>query len=518
MTTTTTSISLGLNGGTAGATLSGGGAINAVNGVATFSGLSVNKVGTGYSLTATSSLGNATSSTFDVSAGAANKIVFGQQPTSTTAGTAINPAVTVLVLDANDNPVNANTSISLSLTGGTSGASLMGGGAINAVNGVVTFSGLSVNKVGSSYGLTATSSLGNATSSNFDITPAGADHLTITSQPGDATAGDPSIGLTVEVRDANDNLVTASSDQVTLTLNPAVPGVLSGQSQVNAQNGVATFSNLSVDKVGTYSLSAAASGMLSATSDTFNIGAGAPAAVVFTQQPTDTHDGDVINGTTGVKVHVTDANGNDVEPTNVDMAFAADPTGVATLNGGSSVTVQTGGGGVATFFLVIAPTSSDYQLQATAGSITTLSDTFRITSSAATGCTASDCTQSLDNNSTVTAPPGTTLIVETNQLECSGVTHPIAGTVTIIPDPNAGTITVMFDDEIGFPILGPYPFCKAPNVTETIPFCDSISDGLDKPAGTKACLEQSIEFSGANPNPKLHTVLYMDSNDPPVRH
>ena len=78
------------------------------------------------------------------------------------------------------------------------------------------------------------------------------------------------------MRDANDNLVTASSDQVTLTLNPAVPGVLSGQSQVNAQNGVATFSNLSVDKVGTYSLSAAASGMLSATSDTLQYRGGRP--------------------------------------------------------------------------------------------------------------------------------------------------------------------------------------------------------------------------------------------------
>jgi hypothetical protein len=53
--------------GTAGATLGGAVTINAVNGLATFSGLSVGRVGTGYRLTATSgALTNADSSAFNI--------------------------------------------------------------------------------------------------------------------------------------------------------------------------------------------------------------------------------------------------------------------------------------------------------------------------------------------------------------------------------------------------------------------------------------------------------------------
>ena len=40
-----------------------------------------------------------TSGNFNVTAAAASQIVFGQQPTATTAGSAISPAVTVIVED-----------------------------------------------------------------------------------------------------------------------------------------------------------------------------------------------------------------------------------------------------------------------------------------------------------------------------------------------------------------------------------------------------------------------------------
>src|SRR6185437_10923844 len=52
-----------------------------VGGTATFSNLSINRIGTGYTLAATApSLTSATSSTFDITLGAATKLAFVQQP------------------------------------------------------------------------------------------------------------------------------------------------------------------------------------------------------------------------------------------------------------------------------------------------------------------------------------------------------------------------------------------------------------------------------------------------------
>src|SRR5207249_4518130 len=100
--TGTVTVALGVNPGSA--TLSGTTSLTAVSGVATFCTLSVDKVGTGYTLAATApGLSGATSSAFTVTVGAATQFVFSVQPTSTAAGSAITPAVQVTALDAGGN-------------------------------------------------------------------------------------------------------------------------------------------------------------------------------------------------------------------------------------------------------------------------------------------------------------------------------------------------------------------------------------------------------------------------------
>src|SRR5207248_2227061 len=84
-------------------TLSGTKTVAAVAGVATFSGLSIDKAGTGYTLTATGA-GSTTSAAFNITAGTATQLVFNVQPSTTTAGTAITPAVEVTAQDGNGNP------------------------------------------------------------------------------------------------------------------------------------------------------------------------------------------------------------------------------------------------------------------------------------------------------------------------------------------------------------------------------------------------------------------------------
>jgi len=77
----------------------------------------------------------------------------------------------------------------------------------------------------------------------------------------------------VTARDAQGATATAFSAPISLTLEgPVVAGGLSGTTTVNAVKGVATFNNLQVTGVCTgCTLKAAASGLASATSSSFNV-------------------------------------------------------------------------------------------------------------------------------------------------------------------------------------------------------------------------------------------------------
>jgi hypothetical protein len=103
--------------------------------------------------------------TFTAIATAPAKLAFGTQPATTSAGTPF--SVTVLVQDAAGNTVPASSAVvTLSMTGAT----LNGTKTVAAVNGVATFTGLSITKAGT-YTLKATSpGLTMKTSNSFSIT------------------------------------------------------------------------------------------------------------------------------------------------------------------------------------------------------------------------------------------------------------------------------------------------------------------------------------------------------------
>src|SRR5439155_3544865 len=92
VTTATTSITVAIGTNPASGTLAGTTTMAAVNGVATFSTLSLNKRATGYTLIASATgLTGATSSAFNIGVGAAAKLVFTVQPSNAAAGGAITP-------------------------------------------------------------------------------------------------------------------------------------------------------------------------------------------------------------------------------------------------------------------------------------------------------------------------------------------------------------------------------------------------------------------------------------------
>jgi hypothetical protein len=271
VTTATNPVTLALVGGTGlGGTLT----VTPQNGVATFSSLSVSTAGS-YTLSASSpTLTSATSTGFTITAPSlptAVKLAFSVQPSNALTQTTITPAVQVLVEDSTGTVVTTATNpVTLALVGGTG---LGGTLTVTPQNGVATFSNLSVSTAGS-YTLSASSpTLTSATSTGFTITAPSlptAVKLAFSVQPSNAlTQATITPAVQVLVEDSTGTVVTTATNPVTLAL---VGGTgLGGTLTVTPQNGVATFSDLSVSTAGSYTLSATSTGLTSATSTSFTI-------------------------------------------------------------------------------------------------------------------------------------------------------------------------------------------------------------------------------------------------------
>jgi len=314
-------------------------------------------------------------------AGTPTKLAFGQQPTNAVAGAIITPAVTVRILDSRNRLcTTATNAVTIAIYTNPGGGTLSGTLTKNAVGGIATFNNLSINKTGTGYRLRATATgLTGVTSNTFNITPGAAAKLAYNQQPSSAVAGAAiSPAVTVRVLDALDNLVTTATNAVTMAIdtNPG-GGMLSGTLTRNAVSGTATFSGLSINKTGTgYKLRATATGLTQAISNTFNITPGAPAQLVFGQQPSNAAPGATI--TPAVTVNLLDAQGNQTTGTNaVGMAIANNPGG-GTLSGTLSKNAVNG---IATFSdLSIDAGGNGYTLRATATGLTqATSNAFDIT-------------------------------------------------------------------------------------------------------------------------------------------
>ncbi len=373
-------VAIGTNPG--GGTLSGTTTVAAVGGVATFSTLSINRTGTGYTLQATSgSLPAATSTAFNITVGVVSQLAFIGQPSNTTAGATITPAVQVVAQDAMGNTVPAFTgSVTVAIGTNPGGGTLSGTKTVAAVAGIATFSSLSINKTGTGYTLQATAgALTPATSAAFNITPGAATLLAFTVQPTNTVAGSTMTPVQVTATDAQGNTVTGFTGNIVVAIgaNPG-GGTLSGTTTAAAVAGVATFSNLSIDKAGTgYTLQATSGVLSAATSAPFTITAGSSTLLVFTGQPSTTVAGSII--TPAVQVTARDAQGNTATSFtgDVTVAIGTNPGG-ATLSGTATVAAVAG---VATFSnLTINRTGTGYTLlAAAAGMVSMTSVAFSIT-------------------------------------------------------------------------------------------------------------------------------------------
>ena len=174
--------------------------------------------------------------------------------------------------------------------------------------------------------------------------PGQATKLVFTVQPGTATAGTAiSPAVLVAIQDASGRVVTAATNVVTVAIetNPG-GGTLSGPATASPVNGLATFYNLSIDRVASgYTLSASAAGLTGATSTPFVVVAGPAAQLAFAVEPSSARTGNSI--TPAVQVVIQDAFGNTAPTaTNIVTAALANNPGAGTLSGTTSVTPVNG--------------------------------------------------------------------------------------------------------------------------------------------------------------------------------
>lgn len=308
---TVVTLAISTNPGSGTLSCSGGLSKTAVSGVATFTGCSINNVGVGYRITASSSpvLTTAVSNLFDVS----DRLVFTTEPSSSTSAGVVfasQPVVAVRAGASNTSVNDQATVVTLSLKAGTGAAGAIltcdSGLSRTVINGVATYAGCKIDKISPTspsnpYKILATATnLTTAESTNVAITAGTASKLGFTAQPtsGAAATAFP-IQPVVAVQDAGGNTVTSGTNStatVTLSLGASAPAgaVLSctGGLSKAAVAGVATFTGCQVNFAGTYTLVATASNLASgttvtsATSSSFVVTAPTAAITLSTSAPT----------------------------------------------------------------------------------------------------------------------------------------------------------------------------------------------------------------------------------------
>ena len=327
-------------------------ALNADEGVGDFL-IALNKAGS-YRLSATSTgLAGALSSTVEVGPGAPHALVILDSPEGGTARVAL-PSTAVGVEDAYGNAVSS-PQVPITVARATGGSAVLSGTLTQTtVEGIATFDDLELDRANLGTRLVATSaSLSSATSSSFDVVAATANSLRfVSTPPATLTAGVSPAGTDAQVEVLDDQGERVLDFEGDIWLQLKADGfvkalgaggnlpTLTGAS-VQADEGLATFSDFSANFTGAYTIQANAAGVASALPEaTFSVTHGAPARIVIRSQPTGGEIGVRLNGSASAELR--DANENRVMSymDGVELRVVDATVGP----GGSSWSVGTAGG------------------------------------------------------------------------------------------------------------------------------------------------------------------------------
>ena len=306
-----------------------------------------------------------TQSGITVQAAGASKLAFAQQPTTTTAGNAISPAVTVQVQDPYGNAVaDSGATVNMTVSAGpgpftgTSTTSATTSGA-----GLATFNNLVLDTSGTTYSLQAASSgLTSGTSGTFTVNAASATTLTVAGFTSPTAAG-AAHNVIVTAKDAFGNTATGYTGTVHFTSTDpqatAGAGLPANYTFTGGDAGVHTFTNgVTLKTAGTQSITATdtVTGTITGTQSSISVLPGTTTTLVVSGFPSPVtagtaHSvivtaqdayGNTTPGYTGT-VHFTSTDGQATAGSGLpaNYTFVAGDNGVHTFTNG--VTLKTAG-------------------------------------------------------------------------------------------------------------------------------------------------------------------------------
>ncbi len=380
----TGSVAIGLKNNPGSGSLGGTLIENSNSGVAVFSNLTLDTAGNGFTIQATGTgVTGATTNSFNVAAAAASLLFVSAQPPSTvTAGSAF--GLTVTAKDQFGNIATGFTgSVQVALKNNPATGSLGGTVVVSSTSGVAAFSNLMLDTAGNGYTIQATGTgVTDAITNSFNVTPAAASQLLVSTQPPSTLTAGSTFGLTVTAEDRYGNQTPAFTGSVAVGLknNPGSAS-LGGMVVVNSTAGVAVFSNLTLDTTGNgYTIQATGSGLTDAITKSFNVTPAAASQLLLSAQPPST----VTAGSAfGLTVTAKDQFGNIATEFmgSVQVALKNNPT-TGSLGG---TVVENSASGVAVFSDVTLDTAGNgFTIQATGTGLTdAITKSFNVTPAAA---------------------------------------------------------------------------------------------------------------------------------------
>jgi hypothetical protein len=401
---------------------SGGGSLSAASSLSNGSGLASSTLTLGSiaganSVTATL---HGTSSTVTFTAtgnvGAASKLSFTTSPSSTgTAGSALSTQPVVTVQDSNGNTVTSssasvvlavysNSTCTTAAATTPSGAISIGGTAtVAASSGVSTFTGISVNKSGTTLYVrassgsltTACSSAMNISATAFSLTQSA---LTVSSS---SVASGSTLTATLTAKDTYGNPSPSGVTAVTFASTPLVNGTGTFGSTTNAGSGVYTAVYTGVT-AGTATLSGLINSSSISSTQVITISVGAASQIVATSgTPQSAFLGAALGS--AMVVNVKDANNNNVSGVTINWT-----TSNGTLGSGASTTTAANGNTSNTLTLGTGSTAGGAQSVGATINGTGTSATFSITANVATPTGLAGTNANAASSLTWTATTGAT--------------------------------------------------------------------------------------------------------------
>ncbi|HEY7027021.1 MAG TPA: hypothetical protein VH438_05415 [Gemmatimonadales bacterium] len=237
-------VRLALGNNQTGGTLSGPATIDAINGVATFGALSVDRTGTGYTLVATASGGlhSATSAAFGITPGPAAQLAIVTQPQAAPAsGTLLSPQPVIRLEDGLGNTVSrSNVPVTVSISSG--GGSLSGTTTVATDNsGIATFTNVALSGlVGQHVLLFSASGLQDVTSAPLTLKSGPAAAIALNAGNGQSAPVGSTVAVapSVEVTDASGNPVAGFAVAFAVATGG---GSVTGANAVSGPSGFATI-------------------------------------------------------------------------------------------------------------------------------------------------------------------------------------------------------------------------------------------------------------------------------------